>query len=198
MLNLPTFIGHWGYWAIFLIVMAGNIGVPVPEETVLILSGYLVWKKELWLPAVLAIGMLSATAGDNLGYWLGRRYGSRVTGYKGWTLAQSEKVDRMRVIVARHGALAVFFARFLPGLRFMAGPIAGMLGMPFLKFFVSDVLAAIIYVPVAVAAGYAVGSGFGGWIEQLRHLEGEVAIIVLAGAIGSALLFLGLKLVRHA
>jgi membrane protein DedA with SNARE-associated domain len=50
--DLTELIGHWGYGAIFLIVILGNVGVPVPEETILVLAGYLVWKRELRLSLV--------------------------------------------------------------------------------------------------------------------------------------------------
>ena len=73
--DLAPLIAHWGYAAIFLFVVLGNLGLPVPEETILALSGYLVWRGELRLPLVLAVGILSAIAGDNLGYWIGRQYG---------------------------------------------------------------------------------------------------------------------------
>src|SRR4029450_7697160 len=70
MSDLPALIGHWGYIAIFVTVVLGNIGLPVPEETVLAVAGYLVWRGELNLIAVLIVGIVSAVAGDNLGYWL--------------------------------------------------------------------------------------------------------------------------------
>jgi membrane protein DedA with SNARE-associated domain len=195
--NLTALIGHWGYWAILLMLLAGNFGVPVPEETVLILSGYLVWKKKLWLPAVLTIAILSAIAGDNLGYWVGRRYGSTVIDrYGRWALTPAERFDRMRRMVIRYGPIAVFFARFLPGLRFMAGPLAGSLGMPLPKFFVPNVLGAALYVPLAVAAGYALGYGFGRWVEQFRHMVGEIEHVVMAGVIVCTLLILGSRAYR--
>ena len=44
MLDVGGLIGHWGYLAILLIVVLGNVGLPVPEETALIAAGYLVWR----------------------------------------------------------------------------------------------------------------------------------------------------------
>lgn len=73
--DLSHLIGQWGYLAIFLIVVLGNVGLPVPEETMLVLAGYLVLKWELRLPIVLVVGIVSAIGGDNVGYWIGRRYG---------------------------------------------------------------------------------------------------------------------------
>lgn len=71
-LDLDQLLANWGYLTIALVVLLGNVGLPVPEETVLALAGYLVWAGELRLPAVLLVGTVSAAAGDNLGYWLGR------------------------------------------------------------------------------------------------------------------------------
>src|SRR5438128_8949847 len=73
--DINQLITDWGYAGIFLVVILGNIGLPVPEETVLAVAGYLVWSGRLQLLPVLVVALVSAVAGDNFGYWLGRRYG---------------------------------------------------------------------------------------------------------------------------
>jgi membrane protein DedA with SNARE-associated domain len=135
MIDLTNLIGHWGYLAIFAVIVLGNIGVPVPEEAVLAVAGLLVWKKELWLTAVLIIGILSAVLGDNFGYWAGRTYGrARIERYGQKLFITSERLDAMQRFVNRYGQVAVFLARFIPGIRFMAGPLSGIAGMPFGRF----------------------------------------------------------------
>src|SRR2546428_13988633 len=67
MTDLPQLLGHWGYVAIFVVVVLGNVGLPLPEETVLALAGYLVWRGALSLPPVLALGVGGAGAGGNPG-----------------------------------------------------------------------------------------------------------------------------------
>ncbi|MBI2089207.1 MAG: DedA family protein, partial [Deltaproteobacteria bacterium] len=147
MLDLSDLIGHWGYLAIFLAVILGNMGLPVPEEAILLLAGYLVWEGTLWIPAVLLIGIVSAVAGDNIGYWIGRRFGQNVmTRYREWLFVTQDKFDTMQGFVMRYGPLGVFCARFLPGLRFLAGPLAGAVGLPFFPFFVANFLGAAVYV----------------------------------------------------
>lgn len=180
MANLTELIGHWGYPAIFLAVILGNIGIPVPEEAILMLAGYLVWKGELWLPAVLVIGVLSAVAGDNIGYWIGRRYGQAVIRrYREWLFVTTDKFDSAQRLVTRYGPLGVFCARFLPGLRFMAGPLAGTAGLPFLPFFTANILGAAIYVPVTVVLGLSIGYGLGGYVEKLQTVAGKVEHLVV-------------------
>ena len=178
--DLNQFVGHWGYAAIFVVVVLGNVGLPVPEETILALAGYLVWRGKLRLSLVLAVGIVSAVVGDNVGYWLGRRYGQEaLPRYARWALGHPERLETMMGFVRRRGPLAVFVARFVPGVRFAAGPLAGALGMRFVSFLVANVAGALVYVPVVVGAGYAVGYGFGAYVEQLRYVVGEVERVVL-------------------
>ncbi len=178
-------IGHWGYLAIFLFVILGNTGAPVPEEAVLALAGYLVWQGELRLPFVLAVGIASATIGDSLGYWLGRRFGrAAIERYGHWVLGGPARIERIERFVTRYGPLGVFVARFLPGLRFMAGPLAGALDLRFARFLVANLLGAAAYVPVMIGVGYTVGLGFGVYVERLRHLVGSLEPTVLAVALG--------------
>ncbi|HYB44493.1 MAG TPA: DedA family protein [Candidatus Methylomirabilis sp.] len=197
MTDLPQLIGHWGYLAIFVVVVLGNIGLPLPEETVLALAGYLVWLGELNFLAVLLVGVISAVAGDNLGYWLGRRYGrTALPRYARWVLGHPERLGAMEAFVERRGPFAVFVARFVPGIRFMAGPLAGGLGMRFLPFFLANVLGALVYVPVAVGAGYAFGYGLGEYVERLRRVVGQVEYVVVLIALAAALGLIGWRIIQ--
>jgi membrane protein DedA with SNARE-associated domain len=111
------------------VVVLGNIGVPVPEETTLIVAGYLAWPGHFRLSIVLVVGVIRAVTGDNVGYWLGRRYGPVVVDQVArWAAVDAERVESLRRFMVRHGSLAVFLGRFFPGLRFMAGPLAGVAG----------------------------------------------------------------------
>ena len=197
--ELGQLIGHWGYLAIFVLVILGNIGVPLPEETVLILAGYMVWQGDLRLPIVLAVGFVSAVAGDNLGYWIGREYGqATVERYAHWVLGNAQRLESMRGLVTRYGPLSVFGARFLPGLRFLAGPLAGAAGLRPLPFFVANVCGASLYVPLAVGLGYAVGYGLGDYVARLERVVGQVEHLVLLGAVLIALALMGWRALRAA
>jgi membrane protein DedA with SNARE-associated domain len=185
-------IRHWGYPAIFGFVLAGTAGLPVPEESVLVAGGYLAWRGVLRLPLVITVGIVSAAAGDNLGYWLGRRYGRRaIERYGRHVLITAERLDRAQRFVARHGPPAVFVARFLPGLRAWVGPIAGMAGTRYLPFCVANTLGAACFAPLAVLAGYAVGYGLGDRLERLRGALGGLEHWLLAiGLIGAGAVLL--------
>jgi membrane protein DedA with SNARE-associated domain len=190
--DLTELIANWGYAAIFLVVVGGNLGLPVPEETVLIVAGYLAWQETLRLPWVLLVGVVSAVAGDNLGYWIGRRYGRRpLERYGPWVSVTPERLETVWGFVRRHGGLGVFVARFVPGLRFLAGPIAGASRVGVLAFVVANFLGAVLYVPYAVGIGCALGYGLGAWVDRLRRAIGDVekiaavaALVVVAAILG--------------
>jgi len=175
--DLTQLIGHWGYSAIFFIVILGSVGIPVPEEAIMFLAGLLVWEKKLELSVVLIVGFLSTVSGDNLGYWAGRTYGrATIERYGQKLFISSERLDAMQNFVNRHGQVAVFLARFIPGLRFLAGPLTGIAGMPFPRFFLANIAGAAVYVPLTVAFGL----GFGEYIHWLEGYLAKADIILAA------------------
>lgn len=196
--SLRAVIAHWGYLAIFAFVVLGNLGVPIPENSVLWIAGYLVWKGRLSLPLVLLVGIVAAVAGDNLGYWIGRRYGQPAVERHGRRLYLTpERLETMRRFVHRYGPVGVFLARFVIGLRFMAGPLAGSMGLPPLAFVLANVLGALVYVPVTVGEGYAVGYGFRRYVRGFLLGEDQLEKVLLLGVIGLALVFLAYQAVQQ-
>ena len=176
--DLTHLIETWGYVAVSLVVVLGNVGLPVPEETVLIVAGYLVWVGRLrWTP-LLAVGIISAVIGDNIGYWIGRRYGRAGLKHVAPRLG-IDRLARAERFVARYGALAVFLARFIAGLRMLAGPLAGAMGLRFGRFFAANLCGAVLFIPYAVAIGYAIAYGLRPYVERLHHVVGGVERVVL-------------------
>ena len=163
------------------------------------MSGYLVWRGDSEFWAVLVVGIVSASAGDNLGYRPGRRLGGpalRRYGRRIWLT--SAKLDASQRFVEKYGALAVFVARFLPGLRFAAGPVAGITGLSASVFFIANVLGACLYVPVVVGIGYAVGQRAGIRLEQASSTLLRVEHVVLGAVVVVTIAALLIRVWRHA
>jgi membrane protein DedA with SNARE-associated domain len=181
---MSDLVTYWGYLAIFFFVVLGNMGFPFPEETILLLAGYLAWEGQLRLSLVLPVGILSAVIGDNIGYRIGRRYGQPLLDrYGPWIVGKPARLEAARRILLRHGARGVFVARFIPGLRFLAGPLAGTIGLRPSRFLLANVLGASLYVPIAVGLGYAVGYGLGDYVTRFEQLAGRVEHYVILGAV---------------
>lgn len=185
---------HWGYAGIVLAVLLGNIGLPLPEETTLAVAGYAAARGELHFPTVLAVGVISAVVGDNIGYWVGRRYGREaIERYGRWAFITPERLQKISRIMARYGAFAVFLARFVMGARFLAGPLAGAGGLPPLSFAIANVLGALLYVPYAVGIGYGIGYGFG---DAIQHALGPLRYVALAAVFALALVIAASRILR--
>ena len=184
--DLSPLLEHWRYPAIFVVVVLGNVGLPVPEETVLALGGFLAQRGVLHLPGVLAVGVLAAVTGDNLGYWAARRYGREaLERYGRYVWITPDRLEKASAAMTRHGGLAVFAARFVPGVRSLAGPVAGATGMRPVTFMTGNALGALAYVPYAVGLGYALGYGAGPAIERALgrgepYFVAAIALVTIA------------------
>ena len=178
-------------------VILGNVGLPVPEESILVLSGYLAWRGDLKLPLVIAVGVIAAAAGDIIGFWIGRKYGhAALDRYRHSMPVKPERLESVTRFLDRYGAFAVFAARFIPGLRFMAGPLAGAAGLRPFVFVAANLLGAVVYVPYAVGVGFGLGYGVSDYAERLRHAFGRVETIVLVGTAIGVVLVLGWRVRR--
>lgn len=187
-------VAHWGYGAILIAVVLSNIGFPVPEETILVVGGYLAQRGTLRVGIVMAVGIASAVTGDGIGYWLGRRYGRRaIERYGRWVHITPARLEKICAFVGRYGAWAVFCARFVAGLRFLAGPLAGATGLGPLAFATGNVLGACLFVPVVVGLGYLLGHAFGEDIERLVH---RAEVVALGAALTLTLILVIARIVR--
>ena len=125
----------YGYFVIFVPVMLETAGVPLPGETILLLSGVAASTGRIDPWIAIAVGSAAAIIGDNIGYAIGRYGGRRVVlrlahiGHIEKSLAWGEK------FFARHGGKTVFLARWIFGLRIFGAWIAGMVHMPWRVFF---------------------------------------------------------------
>ncbi len=156
--RIANLLATWGYLGIFIAVFVGNLGVPVPEETVMLAAGFLAGQVLLDLRLVFVVVIVSAVTGDCCGYFIGRTGGQRVLARLAVTFPfMRTRYERLQLFFQTHGSKAVFMARFITGVRFMAGPMAGACGMPFFQFLGWNVLGAIVWCSLVVTVGYLVG-----------------------------------------
>jgi membrane protein DedA with SNARE-associated domain len=151
-------IGTWGYFGIFFCVFIGNLGLPVPEETVVLAAGFLAGRNLLDVRMVFVVVVLSAIAGDSTGYLIGHTGGQRLLDRLcNMSLFVRHRRERFEKFFHEHGNKAVFMARFVTGLRFMAGPMAGAAGMKFTRFLRWNMMGATSWGALMVLLGYLVG-----------------------------------------
>ena len=174
---LANHFRQWGYWTVPVVLLLENAGVPVPGETVLLFASFLAYDEgDLRLPYLILLGIAACTVGDNLGYLLGRRGGRRLLErYQLLFRIRNRTIRRGERLFERHGHIAIFFARFIFGLRIIAGPLAGVLRMPWRQFVLFNFLGAAVWVTAVSLAGYFFGSEW----DTLVHVMGRVNLIIV-------------------
>lgn len=151
---------HYGYWAVAVALLLENLGLPFPGETVLLLASLLAYtERDLQLEWIILVGALATVAGSSLGYAVGY-YGGRplLERYRYIFHIHDGTLERGEKLFARHGALTILAARFVFGLRVIAGPLAGILRMSWNTFAVFNLLGAVLWVTVISFVGYSFGS----------------------------------------
>jgi membrane protein DedA with SNARE-associated domain len=151
---------HYGYWAVAAALLLENAGLPVPGESVLLLASFLAYTEhDLQLGWIILVGTVAATLGDNLGYFIGYRGGRRLLErHRQFFHISDAALARGERLFERHGSATILFARFVFGMRVIAGPMAGVLRMPWKKFAIFNALGAGLWVTVIAVVGYSFGS----------------------------------------
>ena len=147
-------------WAVaFTVATAESIvvvGALVPGTPILLALGAAASLGHASLPGIVAAAVTGAVVGDGVSYWLGHRHRDRLRG--GWPfVGRPALLARGEAFFTRWGAAGVAFARFLPGVRAVVPVVAGMLGMRPAVFYVANVLSALVWAPLHVLPGAAVG-----------------------------------------
>lgn len=170
-------IGRYGYEAVFFGVMAESAGVPLPGETILLVSGALAHRGVLNLVYVLIFGILGAVVGDQLGYWTGRLGGRAfVLRWGRYVLVTPGRLELAEAFFARHGGRAVFLARVVAGLRVFGALAVGTSRMPWGRFAVYNVLGGALWATAVVCAGYLLWAS----VSAVEHWIGRASLIVVS------------------
>jgi membrane-associated protein len=178
---LRSALVHYGYWAIAVALLLENAGLPMPGETILLMASFLAYsERELHLAWIMIVGIAAATLGDNCGYAFGY-YGGRplLDRYQSIFRIRQATLARGERLFARYGAVTVFFARFIFGMRIIAGPLAGVLRMSWRIFLFFNFFGALLWVAVISGAGYLFGRHWQTLIRDMRAFDIGVAIVAV-------------------
>jgi len=181
---LRKYFAEYGYWTVAVILLLENAGFPLPGETTLLFAAFLVFSEHrLTLWGIIVVAVIACTIGDNLGYWIGYRGGRPLLDRQRRLFRISdEHLGRGERFFARYGSVTVLFARFVFGMRIIAGPLAGVLKMPWRKFLLFNFLGAVLWVTVVASLGYFFGSRWEWLMKELEELQlvlAAVAVFVL-------------------
>ncbi|MGI8548454.1 MAG: DedA family protein [Gemmatimonadaceae bacterium] len=169
-----------GYLFLFLLVGLESLGVPLPGETALVSAAAYAALGHLDIYVVIATATVAAIAGDNGGYWIGRKGGiSLVRRFGRFVHLNETHLDRARKFFERHGAKTVFIGRFIALLRTWAALLAGAGCMQYGKFMLFNALGAVTWAALFGTLGYV----FGRNLPLLEHYIGRATVAILIVAI---------------
>ena len=190
-LPITDLIASYGYLAVFWIILLESAGLPLPGETILISAAvYSGSTGELNIGLIVLAAITAAILGDNLGYWVGRRWGMPLVLRYGPRIGLSHNRLKLgQYLFREHGGTIVFLGRFTAMLRACAALLAGVNKLDARRFMVSNALGGIAWASLMGFGAYWCG-------RSIETVAGPIGIVLL-GVVVFGGLALWLFMRRH-
>lgn len=185
-IDLATRLGHWGYLLIFLVVLLecqALLGLFVPGESLVLVSGFLAGYGAFDLDAIIVTISAGAIVGDSIGYELGRHFGL------GWLRGRGARVgirerhfDQVERFIANHGGKSVFLSHFMHLLRALMPFVAGAHRMPYRRFVAFNAFGCVLWASIFSMVGYFVGESWPvieKWIGRAGATVGALFVLLI-------------------
>jgi membrane protein DedA with SNARE-associated domain len=193
MIETIPFIEHFPYLGLFILLILGTLGLPFPEDGILLLSGFLTAQDVIRpFPTFLTIysGLLLT---DFLLYSIGRKYGRRLVEHKRFQkIITNDRLAKLEEKFKKWGSWVVLFGRHLLGLRAQIFLVAGVMRMSWKKFLLVDGTSALFSITLWCGLGYVGGNQIQVLRRDIRNIE-QMVVIILAILAASALLYWHIK-----
>lgn len=161
-----------------------SMGIPSPGETALVAAAVLASEGKLKIWLVILIGVASAIIGDNVGYWLGRRFGRDALECRGpFRQRRLELIHHGERFFEKHGGKAVFLARWVALVRVAAAWLAGINRMPLRHFIFWNALGGITWGITFGLVGYFAGKSGADLLSKLGIGGAVVLGLMLVGGL---------------
>jgi len=182
--HILAWIAQYGYFAIFLLLVFGIVGLPVPDETLLTFTGYLVFRGRLSLPLAYAAALAGSLSGITVSYTLGRTFGLvLIHRYGKYLRIREAHIAKAHAWFARAGHWALTFGYFVPGVRHVTAYAAGMSEVEPPLFALFAYSGGVAWVATFIGLGYFLG-------DRWQSVQKNVDRYVLGGSIAAAVLIL--------
>ena len=175
--KLLELVSHYGYAGILSLLMLGIVGLPVPDETLLALVGFLASKGKLHLLPSLLVAFLGSICGITVSYSIGRFVGMWfVRKFGRYFHLSPQRIERVENWFEHSGKWALVFGYFLPGIRHLTAVVAGSSKLPVRVFALFAYGGGLIWSSSFIFLGYFVGEH---WEKVIDCLESPLAIALL-------------------
>jgi len=184
---VDLFLGLYGpmpYTIVFIILFGCGIGLPIPEDIILIGAGVASYYGVANVNLMVLVAILGILVGDCIIFWLGAHYGRKLT--KKWffnRILSPERLEWVKGKFHRWGNRLIFIVRFMPGFRAPAYFSAGTLHLPFRIFIFYDGMAALISAPLIVYTVFFFGDQVDLIVKRIQKVESGILITIIAVAV---------------
>jgi membrane protein DedA with SNARE-associated domain len=192
---LLAFIKEHESWAVAIMFITGFgesfafLSLLFPGTTLLIAAGTLLKSGTLSYLPVMVGAILGAVLGDWVSYWIGRRFGGGIARH--WPFSRNPGLLPSGIeFFARHGGKSVFIGRFFGPIRAVIPLAAGIMHMPRGRFWVANIASALVWAPMLLFLGDAVGEAGDRLIGSANTIVlvfGGLTLIGVAGVVWAAL-----------
>jgi membrane protein DedA with SNARE-associated domain len=167
--HVLAWITQYGYAAIFVLLVFGIVGLPVPDETLLTFTGYLIYKGHLSPPLAFISALTGSASGITVSYTLGRVFGMALIHRFGKYLhVTPERLDRAHAWFERIGHWALTLGYFIPGVRHLTAYAAGISSLEPPRFALFAYTGSLLWVSTFLSLGYLLGER---WQVVQRNLD---------------------------
>ena len=188
MFETIPFIEEFPYVGLFVLLILGTLGLPFPEDGILLLSGLLTAHNVIRPFPTFLVVYLGLLTTDFLLYSVGKKYGRRLVEHKRFQkIVTRERLTKLEGKFKKWGALAVFFGRHLLGLRAQIFLVAGVMRMSWKKFLIADGTSALLTITLWGGLGYIGGNSAQALKKDITIIE-QMVIVILGISVGSFLL----------
>lgn len=195
MTNVFYWVTHYGYLAIFCLLVLGIVGLPVPDETMLAFAGYLVYQRILLPVPTIAAALLGSLSGITISYVLGRTAGlGLLRKYGQFMHVTPAHVDRAHHWFERIGRWTLLIGYFIPGVRHLVAFVAGASRLRYPVFALFAYTGGMFWALIFISVGFFFGQH---WTSVLDRIENHV-LEVVGVALGLLLLYLLIWWLRRA
>jgi membrane protein DedA with SNARE-associated domain len=176
------------YYGVAIVFLACGLGLPLPEEIVLVTAGYVVFKQLAQLETMMAVSAGAILLGDAIPFALGRHFGASLLRIRPLRIMVTpQRLARFDRWFRRRGDLVIFFSRFVAGIRVVSFFTAGTMRTTWRRFLLLDLAGIALLVPPLVYIGYRFGGAIDEAIVQVQRVERGILIMALGLGTGVGL-----------
>lgn len=176
---LVALVDQLGIAGIFVMTFLESTFMPIPSEITMLPAGYLVQQGQMSLVGVLVASVCGTIGGAYFNYWIAKHFGrSLFLRYGKYFFMTPEKLEKLELFFARHGAISTFTGRLIPGVRHCISFPAGLARMDLKTFFIYTGLGGALWMSTLVGLGYYIGHNQELAVQYLPRIKLGIVLFI--------------------